>query len=220
MKEENWESQKAMGQQPAPAYAETLSVAESRRYRLCATLGALFGCYAEVMLDSTAIVIVYLTMLGGSNTLTMLATGLTAAAGLVMSIPLSGVLDRIGVKRMVPVSCLMAFAAHVLMAAAPWAGATRACYVAFAGCLLFCVSRPIWGVSWYPLLVLILKPSQRADFFGRMRFSYYVATGICFSLVGRWMGRQPAIWMMQAVIGAVGVLTLVRWWFIARGTRN
>ena len=220
MQPETWESLKAVGREgqetAATGYAETLSEADSRRYRLYATLGALFGCFAEVMLDSTAIVIVYLTMLGGSNTLTMLATSLTAAAGLVLSIPLSGVLDRIGVKRMVPLSCLMAVLANALMAAAPWAGAARASYVALAGCFLFCVSRPLWSVSWYPLLGMILKPSQRADFFGQMRFTYYVATGITFALVGRWMGRQPALWMMQTVIAAVGVLALTRWWFIAR----
>ena len=53
-------------------YAETLSEKERRRGRILAYFACYFGCISEVMLDSSAIIIVYISMLGGSKDVVML----------------------------------------------------------------------------------------------------------------------------------------------------
>ena len=48
------------------AFAETLTDRERRRGRIHAYFACYFGCISEVMLDSSAIIILYVGMLGGS----------------------------------------------------------------------------------------------------------------------------------------------------------
>ena len=53
-------------------YAETLSEKVRRSGRRYAYGACLFGCISEVMLDSSAIIIIFFTMLDGGDMLTML----------------------------------------------------------------------------------------------------------------------------------------------------
>ena len=48
-------------------FAETLTPQERKRGRFLAYFACYFGCISEVMLDSSAIIIVYISMLGGSK---------------------------------------------------------------------------------------------------------------------------------------------------------
>ena len=48
-------------------FAETLTERERRRGRILAYASTWFGCISEVMMDSSAIIIIYITLLNGTS---------------------------------------------------------------------------------------------------------------------------------------------------------
>ncbi len=200
-------------------FADTLSPRERRRGRLLACFACYFGCISEVMVDSSAIVILYIAMMGGSKSEAMLSTGFSAVFCMLAMIPCAVVVGRIGLKRAVAVSCLAGCAGFLLMAAAPFFGPWRKA-AALAGCLVFCAQRTLYGAAWYPLLDAFLRPQDRGNFFGTMRFTYMVLTGTLFYFVGRWMGEDPPVGLMQAVLAVTGLLLLGRLFCVMRFPEN
>ncbi len=183
---------------------------QRRRGRIFAYASTWFGCYAEVMVDSSAIVILYLTLLQGSPTLTMLSTALSALAAIVLTIPSAGIAARIGLRRTYALACYVGCGGLLLMAAAPILGDPIDKYVVLLGCLVYCLSRPLYGVTWYPMLDNVLLPAERGPFFGTMRFSYQALTASSFFLVSLAMGRNPPIWALQLVVALVGLMVIGR----------
>lgn len=197
-------------------YVDTLSDKRRKEFRVYAYASTWFGCFSDVMLENSAIIILYLAMLGASNTLIMLSTGMVGIVSMFMLIPSSGIVDKFGSKRVVAVTSSLACFAYLLMALAPFTGKEAAQYIVLFGCFLFSISQPLCTASWYPILGNILKPSERGDFIGFLRFSYYILTGSVFCLLGVFMGAKPPIWFLQIIIGTTGMLSLGRYFFIAR----
>ena len=183
---------------------------QRRRGRLYAYASTWFGCYAEVMVDSSAIVILYLTLLHSSATLTMLSTAFPALAAILLTIPGAAIASRIGLRRTYAVSCYIGCAGMLLMAAAPVLDAPLDRYAVLLGCLVYSLSRPLYGVTWYPMLDNVLLPSERGPFFGTMRFSYLALTTSSFFLISLAMGKDPPVWALQLVVGVVGALLIGR----------
>ena len=82
------------------------------------------------------------------------------------------------------------------------------------GCLLYCIQRPIYGTAWYPLLDNFLRPIDRGHFFGVLRFTYMLAIGIPFFIVGLFMDKNASMLLMQIIIAASGIMLLGRWLFV------
>ncbi len=193
-----------------------LSDLTRKNYRLYAYASTWFGCIAEVMPEGSAILILYFSLLGAGSNLTMFAMGMSGLASLFLLIPASGLVDRIGIKKSVNLSCCMGVFANLLMAIAPFFGSTYDEYIVLVCYLIFCISRPIWTAAWYPILGFILRPAERADFFGFMRFSYYTLSGALFFLIGVCMGKHPPIWLLQIIIAIIGILALGRMHYISK----
>lgn len=190
-------------------FAESLSERERRRGRIHAYFACYFGCISEVMLDSSAIVILYIGMLGGSSMLAMLSTSFTGLLSMLMMIPCAALINRIGMRRTVVIACLTACFGLVLMGAAPWFGVLRL-PIAIIGCLAYCLQRALYSVAWFPMLDAFLRPEDRGSFFGTMRYSYMILSGVIFFAFGKMMGKEPPLWMMQLMIAGAGVLVLGR----------
>ena len=132
-------------------FAETLTPEARRGARLNAYASTWFGCFTDVMIDSSAIIILYLTMLKSSEMATMFAMSFSGIVAMFMMIPMAGVVDRFGVKHCIYASAWIALGSYLLMAIAPVFGKTAASGIVLTGCLLFSVSRPLWSAAWYPL---------------------------------------------------------------------
>ena len=200
-------------------FADTLSPRERRRGRILACCACWFGCISEVMVDSSAIVILYIAMMGGSKAEAMLSTGFSAVFCTVAMIPCAALVGRIGLKRAVVVACLAGCAGFLLMAAAPFFGPWRKA-AALAGCLVFSAQRTLYGAAWYPMLDVFLRPQDRGSFFGTMRFTYMVLSGVLFYFVGRLMGENPPVRLMQVVLAVTGLLILGRLFCMLRFPEN
>ena len=123
-------------------FAETLSPRERKRGRILAYFACYSGCISEVMLDSSAIVIVYISMLGGSKDEVMFSTGFSAILCMFLLIPSAFIVGRIGMKKAVVIACSMGFAGYLLMALAPFFGAFQKSAV-ITGCLIYCAQRSL-----------------------------------------------------------------------------
>jgi len=83
-------------------------------------------------------------------------------------------------------------------------------------CVVYCFARICWSCAWYPMLTFILRPEERASFFGTMRFTYSLIIGFIFFLVGMFMKQDTPTYVLQIILGCVGVLVWGRWFFISK----
>lgn len=193
------------------AFADTLSDRERKRARMLAYASTITGCISEVMLDSSAVIILYFTMLKASSMLTMLTAGLSGFLHLFLLIPFAGLIDKLGQKRSVKYACITGCAGFLLMAAAAFLPEAAAIPAAFTGCTVYCSQRALYGAAWYPLLDNFLRKEDRGRFFSVMRTSYMLFSGGFFFLIGLLMGKNPPMWFMQTVIAFAGAALLLRW---------
>ena len=198
------------------SFADTLSDRERRRARLYAYASTLSGCISEVMFDSTAIIILFFTMLKASAMATMFSSSLSGLTALFLMIPGAVIVDRIGLKPAVKYACSAGFVGFLLIVAAPWLGETLAVPAALLGTVIFCAQRSLYSSAWYPLLDGFLRLDERGRFFAVMRTGYMIFTGTLFFLVGLLLGDEPPMWLMQLVIGIAGAALLIRWYCISK----
>ena len=197
-------------------FAATLTGDERKKFRLYAYASTWFGCFSDVMIDSSAILILFFTILGSSNSMLMLMTSLVGVAHLVFMFPGAGIVNKLGPKKVVAISCYVGMCSFLLLAAAPFFGSEIAKYVAFLGCFIYCLTKALWPSAWYPILNSILMPSDRAGFFGFMRFTYLLITGTVFGILGVCMSKNTPEWVFQIVIAVVGVMIMGRYYFLEK----
>ncbi|OQA86681.1 MAG: Major Facilitator Superfamily protein [Lentisphaerae bacterium ADurb.Bin242] len=194
-------------------YAAQLTGKERRKARFNAIASAWCGCVSELMLDGNAIIILYITMLGGDDTFSMFSTSITGIAYVLLLIPSAGLSDRIGLKRSNTIACYVGAASFVGLALVPLAG-PAARYLAIGFIFLYCLSRPLYVSVWFPLLDNFLRPADRGRFFSRMRFSYMILNTLLFFGLGLVMGKNPPVWILQVSIAIGGLLVLGRLYFM------
>jgi len=199
---------------PQKTHVETLTDAERRKFRMYAYGATWCGCFAEVMMENSAILLLFMNLLGSSEAQQMFSTSMNGIMSMLLMFFAAGLADRFGAKRAIDGAVCFELSSCLLIASAPLWGHALATYIVLAGCMLFCVSRPIWTASWYVVMGDILLPHERGPFLGFMRFSYYSITGISFFLIGCAMGKESPIWIPQLVIAATGILAIGRAYFI------
>ena len=200
-------------------FAETLTPAERKRGRILAYFACYSGCISEVMLDSSAIIIIYISMLGGSKDVVMFSTGFSAILSMFLLIPSAFIVGRIGMKKAVVIACLTGCAGYLLMAAAPFFGSWQK-FAVITGCLIYCGQRSLYGATWYPMLDAFLRPQDRGRFFGFMRYTYTILAAVLFFGIGKLMGEKPPVALMQGIVGVTGILILGRMFCILRFPEN
>ncbi len=201
------------------SFAESLSEKERKRAQFYAVCSCLSGCVSEVMLDSSAIIIIYFTLLDGGDMLTMLGASFTSLMGALLYIPACIIITRLGMLKVVKYSCLTGCSGYLIMAAAPFFG-PAAKFVALAGCLVYSIQRSSYGATWYPLLDVFLRPQDRARFFGMMRFVYTCTIGVLFFVIGLLMKKDPPIIFLQIVLAVTGLLVIGRYLCISKFPRD
>lgn len=191
--------------------AADLPAAERKKCQRNAIFSAWFGCISEQLLDSNSLIILYLITLGGNESFSMFSTSLTALCGIFLIIPCAGLISRIGLRPSYSISCYVSCGSFLLMAAAPnLVPEAYAKYLVITGCMIYCLMRFPYSVAWYPMLDMILTPEERGGFFGRMRFSYILINAGFIYAIGKMLGNQPPVWMMQLIIAFAGFMCLGR----------
>ena len=184
-------------------FAETLSESRRRRGRRTAIASTMFGCISTQLIESNALVVLYLTMLGGSDSFTMFSSSLTSISNIILLIPCAALAAGWGIRRTYTASSAVGFLAFVLIAAAPYLG-HAAKYAVIAGCFIYALTLTFYSSTWYPLLDNILTPADRSGFFSRMRFCYMLFNAGLLFVLGKLLGSRPPLILLQCVFLVAG----------------
>ena len=195
--------------------AENLSPEVRRSGRIYAYVSAVFGCVSEIMLDKSAVIILFISMIGGGERMMMAVNSFSGILLMLLLILCVSVISRVGLKRSAVLSCIAGCAGFLLLASAPWFG-RFARFAAVAGCFTYSLSRVPYGAAWYPMLDVFLRPEDRSGFFGGMRFTYMIFSTVLFFGIGLLMRRDPSLSLVQSMIALAGLGLLVRAWCIMR----
>jgi len=168
------------------------------------------------MLDSSAILVLFFTMLNASPRVIMFSSSLTGILALFLMIPCSTLIERWGLKKSVKYSCFAGCLGFLMIAGAPCFGKDAAIPFALLGTFIYCAQRAVYGSAWYPLLDNFLCPQERGSFFSVMRTGYMISSGILFFLLGLLLGKEPPFWLMQTIISVTGLMILLRWYFVSK----
>lgn len=80
-------------------FAERMPKSKRRKIQAWSIVANCFGSLSEVMLDSSAILISYVALLGGDESLNMLMAGATGFIALLLQIPSGLLVEKIGLKK-------------------------------------------------------------------------------------------------------------------------
>ncbi len=186
------------------SFADTLSDDVRRRSRRYATSSALFGCISEWVNDSNAIIILFLVMLGGSESFSLVSSSFSGISNVFLGMICAMVVGKIGLRRSYTISVFAGMAMFFLMALAPYFG-NMAKYIVIFGALGYNLSRPLYVATWYPMCDNILRSKERAPFFSTMRFSYMILNTLLLYFAGRFMGDNPQMWKYQVILVFAGL---------------
>lgn len=168
-----------------------------------------FGCTADLLLENSAILILYMNKLGATASLILFTSGISSLITMFLQIPSGSIVGYLGPKRGIFVSSGIVIAAFILISSGPfWGSGGKA--VVVLGVALHAVSRALWNVSWYLILGNILRPHERGMFLGTMRFSYYLLNTVFFFALGIALTSISSIEFLQAIFLCVGMLSVGR----------
>ena len=191
-----------------------LSDAECRSAEKNAIIGACWGSIAPVMVTDSAIIILFASMLGASDMISMVTTSLGGVARCFLLLPFAIVANKLGYKKTIIGGTVTGFFLISFAATAPWFGENLARTILLTSLGLFCIMATMYISAWFPLLSTFLSAKNRSQFFGKMRFSWQLTTVIYFFVCGLIIGKKPPIWALQLVIFISGLGLLVRAWYI------
>lgn len=195
--------------------AEKLTAVQRTGAQRDATFSACFGALSQVMIQDSALIILYAAALGAGDMLSMVTTATQGIASCVLLIPAAYLSARLGYRRAIMRFTGLGTLMILLLAAAPWCGAW-AKSVLLLSIILFSMCMTVYGAAWFPLLDGFLLKEDRSRFFGIMRFSWQTfAVLFCF-LCGLIIGKTPAVWMLQVIIVITAVGLLGRIYYIGR----
>ena len=194
-------------------FADSLPDKTRKNARRHAILSAIFGCVSEQAIDTSTMLVLYLSILGGKDAFTMLATAISGLALTALSIPSAGLINRWGLRVSYSASTYLQTLMFMIIAGAPFFGSCAGIVVmaAFAG---FCVLRAFYAATWFPITDNFLRADERGGFFGTMRFAYMFFYMLLVFGIGNLMGNNPPIWILQLFFLFAGLGLLVRKYYL------
>ena len=189
------------------SYADSLPDNVRRRARIDATLSTIFGTISEQAIDTNTLLILYLMLLGGGDSFSMLSTAIVGLCGVFLSIPSAGVVNKLGIRLSYSVAIYFQVSMLVVIAGAPFVG-SMAPMVVMGAFVVYCVLRSFYSATWFPLIDNFLRADERGKFFGNMRFTYMIFNMLLIFSVGFIMGEKPPLWIIQIyfIIAGAGLL--------------
>ncbi|MBR2438880.1 MAG: MFS transporter [Lentisphaeria bacterium] len=191
------------------SYAETLTPQQRKKYEKHAIFSTWFGCISEQMIDSNALIVLYIVMLGGNDSISMFSTSLSSVASVVLMIFCAGLAVKFGLRMTYSAACIVGSLAFLAIAAAPYAG-SYAQNIVIGSAFIYSLTRPVYSSTWYPLLDNFLLPEGRSKFFGKMRFSYMILNTILIYAMGKIMGAKPPVLVVQSLFVFGGLMLMGR----------
>lgn len=203
-------SKKSNGKNPNDPLAAQRKSAET-----CSIFSSCCGYTGEVTLSNSAIVILLAGLLGASDMFSILTTSLLPLFCGLMILPMAIQANRIGLRRLINISCASSAVVYFLAAASPWFG-SYARGVLIVSIILFSLLLSGFTAGWFPLADSFLLKDRRIIFFSRLRFWYQLAAAGFLTVSGFFVGRESPIWKLQLVLFVAAVINVGRFVFMSR----
>lgn len=185
----------------------------SHKSQKLAILSACFGSLSAIMIQDSAVIILFAGMLGASSMLSMVTTSLFGVMYCLFLIPSAYVAARVGYKRLILKATYYGAFAIILLALSPYLN-SWAKYGMVAALILFGILMTLYAAAWFPFLDEFLPKKERSSFFGMLRFSWQSCCVIFFLICGSVMGESPDLWILQTIIVITGIALLGRVYFV------
>jgi Na+/melibiose symporter-like transporter len=164
----------------------------------------MFGCISTQLIESNALIVLYLTLLGGSDSISMFSSGLTSLSHILLLIPCASFAARFGLRKTYTFSSAVGFLSFLLIAAAPYL-AGFAHHAVLGGCFIYALTLTIYLSTWIPLLDNVLCSNERSAFFSRMRVTYMLFNAALLFVLGKFLNSNPSIFILQIVFIIAGL---------------
>lgn len=194
------------------SFADTLSDRTRKRARIHAYLSSSLSCIAGNMLTETATVVIFMNLLGCSESFMVLCPAFTSIFAMAFMIPSSKLVNLFGKKRISWAGSIMGCMGFLVMAFSPQFGKYAAPAI-MTGCIIYSLNTPLHNTSWFALLDEFLKTNERSRFFSTMRYTYMIVSGCVILFIGLIMGKNPPISLLQVALGIAGILFLGRGYY-------
>lgn len=195
--------------------AERLLPEQRSKAKSDAIKSACFGAFASVMIQDSAIIILFATILGAGDMLSMATTATQGLSSCLLLIPFAYLSNKIGHKKTIIRFNGLGVVMILLLAASPWFGSwTKP--VLLLSIAFFSITMTAYAAAWFPLLDGFLVRDDRGSFFGIMRFSWQTVSVVFFFICGLIIGKNPEIWMLQLIIVISGISLLGRIYYITK----
>ncbi len=191
-----------------------LTDTEQRHGMRHAIIQACYGALSGVLVRDSSVIILFATMLGAGEALSLVTTSLTDLTVL-LTLGLAYYTELVGKRRMIVWSSAVSMLAMLLCAAAPWCG-TGSRWVLLGSLMIYAVFQSGYTAAWFPLLDGVVPANERGRFFGRMRVSWQLVSAL-FLFGAAWLvGRNASLPMLQGIILVSGLGMLGRIWHIRK----
>ncbi|MEI8248026.1 MAG: MFS transporter [Lentisphaerota bacterium] len=195
--------------------AEKLTLEQRAKAKTDAIKSACFGSLSSVMIQDSAIIILFATILGAGDMLSMITTSTQGIASCLLLIPAAYLSGRLGYKKTIMQFTAIGAVMIMLLAASPWfTGYAKP--VLLLSIIMFSICMTVYAAAWFPLLDGFLIKSDRSDFFGVMRFSWQTFSVIFCFVCGLLLGKNPETWMLQVIIAISALGLLGRMYYVGR----
>jgi MFS family permease len=197
--------------------AEEMGMTEQfrRKARRDAIASACFGSLPSVMIQDSAVIILYAGILGAGDMLSLITTSVFGVMYCLMLIPFAYFSDRSGFKNTIIRSNLIGFATVILLSCSPFFGG-GAKSVMMIAILVFGICMTAYAAAWFPLLDEFLREKERGNFFGMLRFSWQLTSVVFFFCCGLIIGKTPPVWILQIIIAVTAFGLLGRVFYVLR----
>ena len=179
----------------------------SRKSQQLAIYSGCCGALSAIMIQDSAVIILFAGMLGAGNMLSMLTTALFGIMSCLFLLPAAYVAARVGYKRLIIKATYGAALAIILLALSPFLN-SWAKYGMIAALVCFSILMTLHISAWFPFLDEFLPKKKRSSFFGMLRFSWQSCCIIFFLICGFIMGESPDLWILQSIIVFTGIALL------------
>jgi len=194
---------------------ETPEGKNSHKSQKLAIISACFGSLSSIMIRESAIIILFAGMLGASSMLAMTTTALSSIMACLFSLPAAYIAAKVGYKRLILKATYLGALVIFLLALSPYLNSwgkygMMFCLISF-GCLM-----TLYSSAWFPFLDEFLPKKERSNFFGMLRFSWQTCCVIFFLICGLIMGKNPELWVLQAIIIFTAIALFGRAYFVIK----
>ncbi|MDD5697852.1 MAG: MFS transporter [Victivallaceae bacterium] len=187
----------------------------SRKSQKLAILSACFGSVPAVMIQDSAVIILFAGMLGAGSMLALVTTALFGVINCFFLLPAAYIAARVGYQRLLVRSSLTGSALLILLAFTPLLG-TLAKYGLIIILIGFGTLMTLYVAAWFPMLDEFLPKEDRSRFFGMMRFSWQSCSVAFFFVCGLVMGKNPDLWVLQTIIIITAAALIGRAYYISK----